>query len=234
MSGLIGTICNLSSDASAQPSLFKELWDYFTEKYFTLDISRYENLDMTIGESGGVINLSWAIVALCLGIVLAAILGVYEKRGLGEFVRKLIYEDCYTPESAKTLAQLGFRKNSAVRGALRGGSLSKVVVCTQKKEFEDLIALKREQYEANATKDSPPFKSVRYKINFETDTFYIPKDASYAADVRYDKKGSGVGTIIAAVVIALLLAVFIIFILPDALQMLDNFIGMMRPEANYH
>ena len=34
--------------------------------------------------------------------------------------------------------------------------------------------------------------------------------------------------------IALLLAVFIIFILPDALQMLDNFIGMMRPEANYH
>ena len=75
MSGLFGTFTTLGSDASAQPSLLKELWDYFTEKYFTLDISQYENLDISIGGTG-VINLSWAMVALCFGIVLAAILGV--------------------------------------------------------------------------------------------------------------------------------------------------------------
>ena len=228
MSNLFGTFATLGNDASAEPSLLRELWDYFTERYFTLDISQYENLDITVGGSGGVINLSWAIVALCLGIIFAAILGVYEKRGLGEFVRKLIYEECYTPETAQTLAQLGFRKNAAVRGALRAGSLSKVVVCTQKQAYDEEIARKKAEYEQYATKDSPPFKSVRYKINYETDTFYIPKEASY------DKKGSGLGTIVVAVLVALLLAVFVIFILPDMLRLLDNFVGMMRPEANYH
>jgi hypothetical protein len=36
------------------------------------------------------------------------------------------------------------------------------------------------------------------------------------------------------VLLVLLLAVFVIFILPDMMRLLDNFVGMMRPEANYH
>lgn len=231
MSGLYRFFYNLSSDASEQPSLFKELWDYLTEKYFTLDITHFDNLDISLG-SGGVINLSWAIIALCCGCVIAAVLGVYEKRGLGEFVRKLIYEDCYTPESAKTLYELGFHKNASVRSALRHGSLSKLVICTQKQEYDALVAQKRAEYEQNATENSPKFKSVPYKINFEKDTFYIPKDASYAADVRYDKKGSGIGAVLFAIAVALILALFIIFILPDMLKLLDNFIGVMTPESN--
>ena len=230
MSGLNRLFFNLSNEASEQPTLIEELWEYFTDKYFTLDIAQFDNLDLSIGGSG-VINLSWAIIALCFGCVLAAVLGVYEKRGLGEFVRKLLYEECYTPETAMTLAQLGFQKNAAVRGALRGGSLSKVVVCTQKQAYDAQIAQKKAEYEQNAAEGSAPFKSVPYRINFETDTFYIPKEASYAADVRYDKKGSGFWAIIVAIVIALVLSLFIIFILPDMLRLLDNFVGMMRPEG---
>lgn len=233
MSGFTRVFINLSNDASAQPSLIEELWAYVTEKYLTLDISEYQNLGIGLGENG-VINLSWAIIALFLGMILAAILSVYEKKGLGEFVRKLIYEDCYTPESAKTLYELGYHKNAAVRSALRSGSLSKVVVCTQKKQYDDAIAKKKQEYEANATKDSPAFRSAPYKIDFQKDSFYIPKDDSYAADVRYDKRGSGWISVLIIAGIAILLAVFVIFILPDMLQMLDNFIGLMRPEANYH
>ena len=106
MSGFTRILINLSNDASDQPSLIAELWAYLTEKYFTIDIAQYENLNLDIG-GGGIINLSWAIIALCLGMVLAAIMAVYEKKGLGEFVRKLISEECYTPESAKTLYELG-------------------------------------------------------------------------------------------------------------------------------
>ena len=233
MSGFSRILTNLSNDASAQPSLIEELWAYFTEKYFTIDVSQYDNLNLELG-GDGIINLSWAIIALCVGMVLAAILAVYEKKGLGEFVRKLISEECYTPESAKTLYELGFRKNAAVRGALRGGSLSKVVICTQKKAYEDQIEQAKANYEANATADSPKFKSVSYRIDFEKDTFYIPKDASYAADVRYDKKGSGVVAVLVVAGLSLVVAAFIIFILPDMLRMLDNFVGMIRPQANYH
>ena len=43
MSGLYRFFYNLSSDASEQPSLFRELWDYLTEKYFTLDITQFDN-----------------------------------------------------------------------------------------------------------------------------------------------------------------------------------------------
>ncbi len=233
MSGFSRILINLSKDASAQPSLLEELWAYITEKYLTLDVSIYQNLNIDLG-SGGVINLSWAIIALCLGMILAAIMGVYEKKGLGEFVRKLIYEECYTPESAKTLYELGFHKNAAVRGALRSGSLSKIVVCTQKKEYDDAVAQKKAEYEQNASKDDPAFRSVAYKIDYQKDTFYIPKDASYAADVRYDKRGSGWIAVLVVSVLSVLIALFIIFILPDMLQMLDNFIGLLRPEANYH
>ena len=233
MSGLYLAFLNLNKDASEPPTLIEELWEYLSEKYLTLDIAQYDNLNLELG-NGGVINLSWAIMALCFGMVLAAIFGVYEKRGLGEFVRKLLYEECYTPESAKTLYELGYRKNAAVRGALRRGSLSKVVVCVQKQKYDEQIALKRAEYEQNATKDSPPFRSVPYKINYETDTFYLPKDASYAAEMRYNKRGSGIGAIAIAVAVALLLTLFIIFILPDMLQLLDNFVGVLTPEANYH
>lgn len=233
MSGFSRFFVNLSNDASAQPTLIEELWTYLTEKYLTIDISQYQNLGIRLGDDG-LINLSWAIVAFCLGMVIAAILAVYEKKGLGEFVRKLIYEDCYTPESAKTLYELGFRKNAAVRGALRSGSLSKIVKCAQKVAYDEQIAQKKAEYEQNATKDSPAFVSVPYKINYETDTFYIPKEDSYAADVRYDKKGSGWIAVLVVALLSLVVAAFIIFILPEMLQMLDNFIGMMKPEANYH
>jgi len=233
MSGFSRVFVNLSNDASAQPTLIEELWTYLSEKYLTIDISQYQNLGIRVGDDG-LINLSWAIVAFCLGMVVAAILAVYEKKGLGEFVRKLIYEDCYTPESAKTLYELGFRKNAAVRGALRSGSLSKIVKCAQKVAYDEQIAQKKAEYEQNATKDSPAFVSVPYKINYETDTFYIPKEDSYAADVRYDKKGSGWIAVLIVAVLSLVVAAFIIFILPEMLQMLDNFIGMMKPEANYH
>lgn len=233
MSGFSRFFVNLSNDASAQPTLIEELWTYLIEKYLTIDISQYQNLGIRVGDDG-LINLSWAIVAFCLGMVVAAILAVYEKKGLGEFVRKLIYEDCYTPESAKTLYELGFRKNAAVRGALRSGSLSKIVKCAQKVAYDEQIAQKKAEYEQNATKDSPAFVSVPYKINYETDTFYIPKEDSYAADIRYDKKGSGWIAVLVVAVLSLVVAAFIIFILPEMLQMLDNFIGMMKPEANYH
>ena len=79
-----------------------------------------------------------------------------------------------------------------------------------------------------------PFKRYAYKINYETDTFYIPKEDSYAADVRYDKKGSGLISVLIVAGLSLVVAAFIIFMLPEMLQMLDNFVGMMRPEANYH
>ena len=231
MSGLLhNTLFNLSKDASAQPTLIEELWTYLSEKYFTLDLGQYENLGLS-GTQGGMINLSWAIIALCLGMVLAAVMAVYEKRGLGEFVRKLLYEECYTPESAMTLAQLGYRKNAAVRGALRSGSLSKVVKCAQKVAYEAEMEQKRAEYEQNKQPGDPPFKSFSYRIDYETDTFYIPKDDSYAADVRYDKHGSGIVTVLIAAGLALLLAAFIIFMLPEVLQLLDNFIGMISPSA---
>lgn len=228
MSGFFPTLLsNLSRGTSNEPTLLRELWDYFVENYFTLDLGQYENLGFSGTNSGGLINLSWAIIALCLGMIIASILAVYEKRGLGEFVRKLIYEECYTPESAKTLTQLGFRKNVAVRGALRSGSLSKVVKCAQKQAYDAEIEQKRALYEQNAQKGDPAFKSFAYKINFETDTFYIPKDESYAADVRYDKKGSGLLTVLIVTIVAVVLSAFIIFMLPDVLQLLDNFMGMM-------
>ena len=47
--------------------------------------------------------------------------------------------------------------------------------------------------------------------------------------MRYDKSGSGIVSVLIALGVAVVLAAFIIFMLPEVLQLLDNFLGLMNP-----
>jgi gas vesicle protein len=128
-----------------QKSLFEELWEYFVDTYFSPDMPYLENIDMG---TGSLISLRTIIFGLTIGIVIAAACSIFNKRYVGDFVRKVIYEECFSKESAKTLYELGYQKDPAIRGMVKtGGSLSRVIHCVEEDEYMEKIQIQREEYE---------------------------------------------------------------------------------------
>ena len=90
--------------SESEPSLWEELWTYFNDKYFSVELGQYENIE--IG-TGTLLTFRNIILGLFAGLVIAAAFASYDKNRLGGFVRKMIREDCLWPEKARTLAELG-------------------------------------------------------------------------------------------------------------------------------
>ena len=81
-------------------------------------------LDFAVG------SVSFELVVWCVyaGIMIAGIMAVYNKRFLGEFVRKLIDEEAFSPDKALTLEELGLEKNSLLKYEIKRGVVFKSIV----------------------------------------------------------------------------------------------------------
>ena len=102
----------------------------------------YEHLGIS-GESGMIPSI---VIGIAVGFLVAACMAIFDRRVLGDFVRQVLSHECYSKESAKTLEELGYHKNSFVRGALKSGvSLRRVVKCVEEEEF--LLNLEKERAE---------------------------------------------------------------------------------------
>jgi hypothetical protein len=165
-------------------------------------------------------------------VMLAAVLAIFNKRVLGDFVRACARDGATSPEKARTLAELGFLKNSSVRSALkRRGSLRRVVRCVED-DLADLAAgvPMREEIAAlypEAKADGEAGKPSRTDLN--TARFYIPEAEIYTAEIRYDKKGTNWLSFIGTLVLGLVVVLLLIQLMPDILQLVDNFISMVNP-----
>ena len=216
-----------------QGSLIHELLEYLSQTYFSVDFGTYEHFSVS-GTSGGTVRNM--ILAIALGIIIAAVLTAYTREGLGGFVRRLIKEDALAPEKSKTLMELGYFRSTMLRRALsRGSALRMVVRCTEQEAFE---ANRAEQgTDAVGTADKPKAKipflkgTSEYRMDFTTARFYIPEDLRHRAEIRFDKKGSGWIPVIVISVVTVIAASALCFFLPDLLQFADNLIGIFSPKA---
>ena len=208
-----------------QNSVICELLTYLEANYFTVSFHNYQNFSISSASGITVRNI---ILGIAIGIIIASAMSVHTKRGIGGFVRKLLRNECHSPESAKTLSELGYFQNLAVRRALtKGVSIGKLVVCKELQEAAENGSSKDETSESNTVKAG---KKASSEIDFSTMHFYIPADLRYRADVRFDKAGatwivfaiSLIGTIVGA-------ALMCIF-LPDILQLVDNIITWLSPK----
>ena len=216
--------------STGEPSLLQELWEYFEGKYFSVDTGRYEHIDLG---SGSLITLQRIVLGLFAGIIIAAGFACYDKNRLGAFVRKIVQEQCLWPEKAKTLYELGFMKNGGVKASLRSpNQLGKVVHCVEKEAYEKQVEEARAVYVAEHGNDKD-FFMPDYRINFDTDHFYIPDEEHYRAEIRYEEKGSGWRAFILVVIVSIIGAALVCFMLPDMLQMVDNLIGILTENDRY-
>ena len=220
--------------ASAEPSLWEEIWTYLVDTYFTIDWHSYRFSHINIGDNG-IISIRTSIAALLLGVIIASAMAVFQKRTLGDLVRAIDREWCVTPETAKTLTELGMIRNTAIKNDLRHGrALRRVVRCAEEEAYNaareqqhtELIA-QAEAGDAQAAATLKKWRDIPYRLNFETDHFYIPEKLIYGADNQFDKKGTTPLTLLTCIIVCIVLLIAICFFLPEIIQLTDNMIGML-------
>ncbi len=209
-------------------SLFEELWEYFDETYFSPEIPKLDNFNFG---TGSLISLKMILIGLTAGLIIASFITIYNKRFIGDFVRRVLKEECLDHERAKTLSELGYQKNIGIRSALRSGRpLSHWVRCVEEDEFYTEMNKKREEFnEAHKNEKKPPkFKEVEFKRDVKTMHFYILEEKKHAADIKFDAKGANWVSFIIVVIVSVISCAFLSFILPDLIKMVDNFINVFK------
>ena len=189
-----------------QNSLICEFFTYLEEKYFSVSLGSYENFSVSASTGANMRNI---ILGLAIGLIIASAIMAYTKSRLGGFVRKLLRENCTSPENAKTLLELGYFQDPSIRRELKKGvSLSKLVKCKEREEQE----------ESNEAEQIfvPDFKNAH---------FYIPEELRYRAEIRFEKKGSTWGFFALVSLITIIVAAFMCFFMPDLFQLTDNLIN---------
>ena len=214
----------LFSRLSSEPSLIEELWDFYKDKYFTPQFGDYEHIE--IAESS-LVSLPMVAIAAVIGMCIAAIAAIFNKRYLGDFVRTLISAEALSPETAQTLEQLGYLKNTTIRSSLKNGTtLRRVIKCVEEEQYYDAMKKKREEFEQTNTDPKAKFKEIPYNMDVSTAHFYIPEDLKYTAELKFEKKGTDWLSFVLVLVGSIVLALLIIWAVPELLQMTDNFLGM--------
>lgn len=178
----------------------------------------YDNFDLY----NPFISVELIVWALFGGFVFASLLAVYNKRLIGGLVKRILSENATTPEKALTVTELGYGTDWFIKNALRKDeALLRFVSRVDAPAAEDTDAEKEDEADAKSASESK-------LIDFETARFYIPEEKKYKAEVRYAGKGTDFVAFGICVVIFAVSAFAAIFLIPDLIQLIDNFIGTFK------
>ena len=218
------TVVRALLTAEEELPLWKELWLYFYDTYFT-DETVYEHLNMG---SGSLISVRNIILGLFVGLTLASFAAVFNKRVLGGFVRILLREECLSPETGKTLPELNYADKLIIRYAVRHSvTLRRVVKCREEEEYLQSMEELRESYAERRREDpSLPkrFRQKSFRIDPDAHHFYIPEEMKYMADVKFEQKGTTWLCAVLFVVVMLVALIAVMMVLPHILSLVNEFV----------
>ncbi|MBQ9133047.1 MAG: hypothetical protein IJX64_00790 [Clostridia bacterium] len=134
--------------------LWEGLKEYYTETYFSPDLSAITSFDTTDVQR----FLPLMIFGICFGIFIAVCISYYHGQYLGEVVRRLYKLDAFAPECAKPLAEIGCDKFFIRRALRRDTVLAKYVKTADDVKAKDarFYIVEEQKYIADKR-----FKSVR-------------------------------------------------------------------------
>ncbi len=102
-------------------ALFNDLFGVHFHKYEHIPLGPSSNRSAQL-----------VILAAVIALILASVIVLITKRREGRFVKKLLKDECFSPERAKSLSELGeFRSTFLRRALVRGGMLGKCVYCVR-------------------------------------------------------------------------------------------------------
>ena len=178
-------------------------------------IPEYESITV---QSGGLASIRILITGIFLGVIIASLVMIYNKRVLGGAVRELISLGCVGEENAKPMSELKCAKNLLVRMSLtRGTTLRRVV---------SVAADESAPADTQATSDTDKkSKSKMDKIDIRTAKFYIPETDLEAASEKFDKKGTSAAAFVIVFAVSVVLYVLVMRFLPGILTIIDNVVS---------
>ena len=163
---------------------FDSIWNYLYEAYIKTDGS--------LGGQESLVTVGTVVLGLFIGSIIACVVMTYNRNLLGAVVRKILELEITTRENAKTIEELGYKKNVFIRGFFRDSeSLRRVVKCVEEEDFYAEQTKEKEELD-NARKENkrlPKYKEKIYRVDVDNDHFYIPEDLRDVAEKRFNKRG---------------------------------------------
>lgn len=221
----------LTTSGDYERPFLERLWEGFRQLFIESD-EYYEYLTVDVGT---LLSVRLIILGLFIGMCFAAFASVYNKKVLGDVVRKILSENALSPESAMTAEELGYKDSFIIKRAFKKStSLRRVVKSREEELYYQELENKREEYlsKKNNGEKIPKFKEVPYKMDVCADHFYIPEDMKYMADIKFEKKGA---SWLSAVLITVVLTVaffVLMYFLPDILGFINDLAAGFQPTEN--
>ncbi len=212
------------SAGETQESLIGSLWRYFYDTYLN-PTEYYEHLGI---DGSGILSVRLIIFGLCVGVIVAMFAAVYNKRTLGNIVRKFLAAEALSPESALTLEEIGLEGSMIARYAVcKSVNLRRVLKCREEQEFEQGQLEARKEHEQNRAsgKTSKKFRTAEYRVNPYADAFFIPEDMKYMADAKFEKKGTSLAGAFIFTAVIFVAFIAIMLALPSLLEFIDGIVG---------
>ena len=195
----------------------------FEKTLAILSFEDYENLT-----ENALFSVPLIVIGVFLGIAIALFVTVFNKRILGEMVRKLLSEESLSSESAKTLDELGLSNHFLLRHAVKGNvSLRRVVYCREDEEF-----LQKQEEERKNAPSPKKFRAKPFRVDPKAHHFYIPEDQKDTAAAKFDKKGTSFVALGILLLLLLVLMIALLFALPKLMEWLDQLVGSVSSGGN--
>lgn len=171
--------------------------------------------------TGNKISLEVIVWGICIGLMIGVIVAFIQRRALGGAVKRIIRQQIFTPESAKTLDELGCRCNPLLRRALRPGKpMRKMVYCDNEAEVTD--ACKSTSF-ARVMRRIFSMEAKTGRFHAEKGRYYIPEDLRYTAEKRYETDGFTPAALILSLVLIAAAAYVLLYVAPDVISFLQAF-----------
>lgn len=142
------------------------------------------------------------IWAVITGFAAAALVSLYNRVFLGKFVAYLLKNKANSPECAKSPAEASI-SNIFLKNALRSKGAFRKIVRT-----EDNVG---------------DVMNMRY---------FITEENAVRAERIYARNGASPVNLLIAFILLIVLAVIAYTVIPELIQMAENFAGMIKPEPN--
>lgn len=173
------------------------------------------------------VSMEMIVWSLAGGLAIGALCSFFHRRSIGRLIRRLVAAGANTPETAITLEEAGHPKDPVLRYVLRSGApLRSVILCANEDEF-----VRRAPSDSRGARGLRKLFSVEGEEKVVTDfrraRFYLPEELRIAAETRYDDKGTSVPSLLVSLVLIAAVAAAALYLLPELLTMLDNFLTML-------
>ncbi len=184
--------------------------EFFIELFYGGSDMQYENF--SFGNS--IVTYRMMILAIMLGIIIAATVAFYKRKVPGKLVIALSDAGANCPEKAKTLSELGLSGRKGIIRSLRRGTLGRMIYSAEKDAYNERMKAELES--------GKKVKIVSYVPNPQKDRYYIPADREKEMVKLFSERGSGIFSYILTIALCIVMAAMLFALVPWFLNMIDG------------